>query len=81
MERVTEEGEIRKRKGKGGEREGRVVNRDFDFGRGERGREEGEEELRTMAAELKIPPRLSTLSMAYRRHCDVCGSEMLSQSS
>lgn len=29
-----------------------------------------------MAAELKIPPRLSTLSMAYRRHCDVCGSKM-----
>ena len=47
------------------------MNRDFDFGRGERGRkEEGEEEeeLRTMAAELKIPPRLSTLSMFYRRH-------------
>ena len=61
-----------------------MVNRDFDFGRGERGRkEEGEEEeeLRTMAAELKIPPRLSTLSMAYRRHCDVCGSKKLSQSS
>ena len=52
-----------------------MVNRDFDFGRGERGRkEEGEEEeeLRTMAAELKIPPRLSTASTSYRRHRKIC---------
>ena len=40
MERVTEEGEIRKR-GMEREGEGRVVNRDFDFGRGERGRRKG----------------------------------------